>query len=61
MANQGHYLNQLQKHTTLLRQKKLTLGNNSALTNLCSCLMTLMQTVLIANGSQRIIAMSLVR
>ena len=41
-------------------ERKLTLGSNSVLTSRCSCLITLLDTVLIANGSHKIIAISLV-
>ena len=41
-------------------ERKLTLGSNSVLTSRCSCLITLLETVLIANGSHKIIAISLV-
>lgn len=41
-------------------ETKLTLGSNSVLTSRCSCLITLLETVLIANGSHKIIAISLV-
>ena len=41
-------------------ERKLTLGSTSVLTSCCSCLITLLETVLIANGSHKIIAISLV-
>lgn len=61
LESKGLKLHVFQHYDIHCNTGKLTLGNDSVLTSLCRSLITLLDTVLMANGSHKIIAISLQR